>query len=152
MKIIPCTLAHLDAQTELFNAYRIFYQLPDDLTQSRAFIAQNLSEGRSKIFMLTNDDGEAVAFAQLYPAICSLAMRQYYYLSDLYVKPSARRSGHARSLMDHLTQHFRQTGAQRLTLDTAHTNVTAQRLYESLGYQTEKEYITYHLVLDPGGA
>lgn len=49
--------------------------------------------------------------------------------------------------MNYITDHFTNLGSQRLTLDTATTNKIAQALYESLGYEREEVYITYHQVL-----
>lgn len=151
MQVIHCTEAQLDVLAELFNDYRIFYEQPSDVPACRAFIEQNLKQKRSRIFLLLNNDGLAVGFSQLYPAVCSLSMRSYYYLSDLYVAKSARQSGHARYLMNYITDHFTNEGAQRLTLDTATTNKIAQSLYESLGYEREEVYITYHQVLKTPG-
>ncbi len=147
MQIIHCDETQLDILAELFNEYRIFYEQENDLAASRVFIQQNLAQARSKIFLLFDEEGMPVGFSQLYPAICSLAMRPYYYLSDLYVIKSARKNGYARYLMKYITDHFSCEGAQRLTLDTATTNRIAQTLYESLGYEREEVYITYHQIL-----
>lgn len=147
MQVIQCTLEQLDVLAGLFNDYRIFYEQEDDLAASRAFIQANLEKERSKIFLLLDGDRKPVGFSQLYPATCSLAMRPYYYLSDLYVAKAARQQGYARYLMNYITDHFAREGAQRLTLDTATTNQIAQRLYESLGYEREEVYITYHQML-----
>ena len=151
MQIVNCTESNIESLAQLFNEYRIFYEQKDSVHTSRAFIQQNLEQGRSRIFLLFDDAGVPIAFSQLYPAICSVAMKPYYYLSDLYVVPSARKNGHARFLMDYITDLCRKEGAQRLTLDTATTNTIAQSLYESLGYDREDTYISYHLVLDRGG-
>ncbi len=151
MQVIHCTEANIDNLAQLFNEYRIFYEQEDNVPASRAFIQQNLAQGRSRIFLLLDDAGAPIGFSQLYPAICSLAMKPYYYLSDLYVVPSARKNGHARYLMDYITDLCRKEGAQRLTLDTARTNKIAQSLYESLGYEREDVYITYHQLLDSAG-
>lgn len=147
MQVIHCTEAHLDVLSELFNDYRIFYEQPSDVPACRAFIHQNLQQNRSKIFLLLDDEGREVGLSQLYPSVCSISMRPYYYLSDLYVIKSARQKGHARHLMNYVTDHFMNLGSQRLTLDTATTNKIAQALYESLGYEREDVYITYHQVL-----
>ena len=151
MQVVHCTEANIDTLAQLFNEYRIFYEQEDNAPASRSFIRQNLAQGRSRIFLLLDDASAPIGFSQLYPAICSLAMKPYYYLSDLYVVPSARKSGHARFLMNYITDLCRKEGAQRLTLDTATTNKTAQNLYESLGYEREGIYITYHQVLDRTG-
>ena len=147
MQVIHCTEANLETLAQLFNDYRIFYEQDSDVPASRAFIRQNLEQKRSKLFLLPDDAGSPIGFSQLYPAICSLELKSYYYLSDLYVVPSARKNGHAKYLMNYITDHCLNEGAQRLTLDTATTNKAAQSLYESLGYEREEVYITYHQVL-----
>jgi len=147
MPIIECTTQQLDQAAALFNQYRIFYELPDDLERSRAFLQANLNDSRSRIFLVQDDDGNAVAFAQLYPALCSLAMKRFYWLYDLFVAPQARKCGHARQLMEHLSALLAAEGADRISLDTATSNKAAQALYESLGYQREREFLTYHKYL-----
>lgn len=147
MHIIECGLQDLDPVADLFNQYRVFYELPDDLGASRAFIRANLQEQRSRIFLVLDDDGRALAFAQLYPALCSLAMKRFYWLYDLFVAPAARKSGHARQLMNHLSALLAAEGADRISLDTATSNKAAQALYESLGYQREGEFLTFHKYL-----
>jgi ribosomal protein S18 acetylase RimI-like enzyme len=147
MKIIQCEAKHLEAAAGLFDKYRMFYEQPSDPEGARTFIAANLEGRRSLIFLLVDDAGQAVAFSQLYPSHCSIAMRPFYYLSDLFVDPSARRKGHAKVLMQYLIGHFGEQAVQRLTLETATTNLAAQALYESLGYEKEKVFITYHKML-----
>jgi len=147
MQIIECTLNELNAAAALFNQYRIFYDLPDDLEKSRDFLRNNLQNNHSRIFLSLDDNGQAVAFAQLYPALCSLAMKRFYWLYDLFVAPQARKSGHARQLMNHLTALLTAEGADRISLDTATSNKAAQALYESLGYQREEVFLTYHKYL-----
>ncbi|MDH0302152.1 MULTISPECIES: GNAT family N-acetyltransferase [unclassified Pseudomonas] len=148
MNVIACELQHLDAAADLFNQYRLFYQEVDDLPAARAFLQANLETGNSRIYLLLDNNDQAIAFAQLYPATCSLAMKRFYWLYDLFVAPHARRGGHARYLMQRLSEIFRAEGAQRLSLDTARTNLAAQALYESLGYEAERDFVTYHKMLD----
>lgn len=118
MEVIHCTNAHIDILSKLFNEYRIFYQQPSDVTSCRAFILQNLQQHRSKIFLLLDDQGQSFGFSQLYPSVCSISMRPYYYLSDLYIIQCARKKGYGRYLMKHISDHFTNQGVQRLTLDT----------------------------------
>ena len=42
----------------------------------------------------------------------------------------------------------RETGAVALSLQTARTNRAAQRLYESLGWKRDEEFVEYALPLD----
>jgi GNAT superfamily N-acetyltransferase len=107
MEVIECTLQDVGGAASLFNQYRMFYELPDDLDKSRDFLRANLEQERSRIFLVVNEEMEAVAFAQLYPATCSLAMKHFYWLYDLFVDPSARSSGCARMVLDHLANMSR---------------------------------------------
>jgi ribosomal protein S18 acetylase RimI-like enzyme len=69
-------------------------------------------------------------------------------LNDLFVAPAFRKAGVARRLMDAARRHAVETGATEIELMTAHTNAAAQALYESLGYELDREF--RHYVLDLG--
>ena len=135
MKIFQCGMEHVQYAADLFNQYRMFYEQPSDLVAATEFLQLNIAENRSNLFLLQDDDGRVVA------------MRPYLYLSDLFVDPSVRRKGHAKALMLHLIAHFKALSFQRLTLETATTNLAAQRLYESLGYERDTVFLTYHRLL-----
>lgn len=147
MKIFPCGPEHLVVASDLFNQYRMFYEQPDDLAGATAFLEANIVGNRSQVFLLQEEGGQVVAFSQLYATYCSTAMQPYLYLSDLFVVPAARRKGYARVLMSYLIEHFQALRFQRLTLETATTNLAAQRLYESLGYERDRVFLTYHRIL-----
>lgn len=147
MKVIECTDAQLEAAATLFNAYRMFYRRDSDLAACRAFLRANVEQQRSRLFLLVDEEDRAVGLCQLYPSFCSLSLKPYYYLSDLFIDPAQRRGGHARFLMNAVSARCAAEGAQRLTLDTAVDNQAAQHLYASLGYEEEREFITYHQLL-----
>jgi ribosomal protein S18 acetylase RimI-like enzyme len=132
----------------LFDAYRQFYQQPSDPALARAFIAERLARAESVIF-LAERDGRAVGFVQLYPLFSSTAARprRMWLLNDLFVSPSARGGGVARALMDRARRLGEETDAAGLELATARTNTQAQRLYESLGWRQDEEFLRYELGL-----
>ena len=68
-------------------------------------------------------------------------------LSDLYVDESARRCGVGEVLMKAARAHAEASGACGLQLETANTNLAAQRLYERLGYVRDEQFFTYWLSL-----
>ena len=140
--------ADVDAVAPLFDAYRQFYQQPSDPALARAFIAERLARSESVIF-LAERDGQAVGFVQLYPLFSSTTARprRLWLLNDLFVSPSARGGGVARALMDRARRLAEETGAAGLELATARTNTGAQRLYESLGYREDDQFIRYELGL-----
>ena len=138
----------VDAVAPLFDAYRQFYQQPSDPALARAFIAERLTRSESVIF-LAERDGRAVGFVQLYPLFSSTAAqpRRMWLLNDLFVSPSARGGGVARALMDRARRLGEETGAAGLELATARTNTPAQRLYESLGWRLDEQFLRYELGL-----
>ena len=126
----------------LFNAYREFYGQNSDLDGARDCISDNLNLGRSTIFV-SEEEGEAVGFTQLYPAFCSVEMKPFYVLYDLFVSPNHRIKGIGSALLNHAHAWARSQGAFRVVLETAHTNTTAQSVYEGLGYELETEFRKY---------
>jgi ribosomal protein S18 acetylase RimI-like enzyme len=138
----------VDAVAPLFDAYRQFYRQPSDPALARAFLAERLERGESVVFVAERD-GRAVGFVQLYPLFSSTAARprRLWLLNDLFVAPEARGGGVGRALMDRARRLAEETGAAGLELATARTNTGAQRLYESLGYRVDEQFLRYELGL-----
>lgn len=147
MDIFRVNIEHLDELASLFDQYRQFYQQPPDLEACRAFMAERINNDESVIFAAQSDEGSIVGFTQLYRSFCSVELQEIFYLYDLFVDPSARRTGAARALMEAARQYAAAREAGRLTLETAISNRIAQALYEDLGYARDKEFYTYHLDL-----
>ena len=136
----------LDQLTDLFDQYRQFYECPPDLSAAKNWIAENFERGRLTIFAA--DDGhQLVGFTQLYPALCSVDLVEYFVLYDLFVTPSARRQGIARALMNAASEWAKAQGAARLDLETARDNYPGQALYRDLGYELDKVFLKYSLDL-----
>lgn len=136
------TIDDLPVAARLFDGYRQFYEAPPDLALAERFLRERLNQGDAAIFLAF--DGETgVGFMQLYPSFSSLSARRIWILNDLYVLPEARKKGVGRRLLDAARDHARATGAKRLVLSTAHTNVAAQKLYEDYGYQRDETFRTY---------
>ena len=144
----------------LFNAYREFYGVAADEARALEFIRDRvalafaLPQGQPPVaqyfLVWTNYEGvrKAVGFMHLIPSTNTLAMRPIWFLEDLYVEPEVRRSGIASALLRHAEMFARSTGAERLTLATAHDNLTAQALYRKLGYIREEHFWYFHRLLD----
>ena len=131
----------------LFDGYRQFYECEPDLAGAAAWMTVNLNEQRSTVFVAEQTDA-LVGFTQLYPALCSVDMQPFYMLYDLFVDPSSRRAGIGRALITTAADWARTQGACRIDLETAHTNVIGQGLYESLGYQQDHVFRKYSLNLN----
>ena len=135
MQIYPATSVDIEDLTLLFDAYRQFYGQAPAPMAAAAFIAERLAKSESVIFLARGETGEAIGFAQLYPAFSSVAMKRMWYLNDLFVAASARQQGVARALLKQVATFARETDALTVKLATAVSNLPAKALYESEGYQ-----------------
>jgi GNAT superfamily N-acetyltransferase len=136
----------LDQLAELFDQYRQFYQCSPDLGAARAWLAENIEAGRSTIFAADNGS-ELLGFTQLYPALCSVDLVDYFVLYDLFVVKAARRQGIARALMNAASDWAKAQGAARLDLETARDNYSGQALYRDLGYELDEVFLKFSLDL-----
>ncbi len=144
MEITQANLSHVEKVAKLFNQYRIFYDMPAAPEACKEFIQMRIENEESVIFVAINEEGESGGFTQLYPSFCSVELKPILYLYDLYVAPQFRRQGVGKALMQRATQYAEQINADRLTLETATDNLSAQALYESIGYERDTEFYTYH--------
>ena len=146
MDVRRATLSDLPSLVPLFDAYRQFYRQPPDPAGAERFLRERFAGGESVIFLAL--DGDAVAgFVQLYPSFWSVAACRSWILNDLYVAPAFRGRGVGRKLMERARAHAIETGAGGMSLATERTNATAQRLYESLGWRRDEEFLHYELAL-----
>lgn len=136
----------LDAGARLFLGYLRFYRKATPESEARAFIAERLERGDS-VILLAEDGADALGFTQLYPTFASLAQAPSWILNDLYVEPRARGRGVGEALLEAARQLALANGAAELMLQTARDNLTAQRLYEKLGWKRDDEFLVY--TLDP---
>lgn len=134
-----------DLIAPLFDAYRQFYEQASDLPLATRFIRERLEKRESEILLAVDaaDPGKLLGFCQLYPTFCSVEAAPIYTLYDLFVSPTARKTGAGRALLIAARDHACAEGKVRMDLTTAHTNTTAQSLYESLGWVHDTVFRAY---------
>ena len=138
----------LDEVARLFDAYRQFYERPSEPERVRAFLTDRLRNQDSIILLARLElAGPAVGFTQLYPTFSSVSIGRAFVLNDLFVDPSSRARGVGEALLLAGARIGRETGALYLELETAITNLAAQRLYERLGWKRETAFHKYGLDL-----
>jgi GNAT superfamily N-acetyltransferase len=147
MHIHQATIKDIDRIAPLFDGYRQFYGKPTDLKAARQFLYERFKNYQSVIFVANTENGDGVGFAQLFPSFSSVSMERTFILNDLYVAPSARRSGVAAKLLDAATQYGRSVGAIRITLSTGMENNSAKALYLSQGWKQDEAFHVFHLGL-----
>lgn len=134
----------LAAVAQLFDQYRQFYEQAPDAQRALQFITERFTRQESVLLVAQDDAGALVGFCQLYPSFCSVEAKPIYVLYDLFVAPTARKSGAGRALMLAAETRARQDGKARMDLTTAKTNLRAQALYESLGWVRDEVFFAYN--------
>jgi ribosomal protein S18 acetylase RimI-like enzyme len=147
IKVRQAAIGDLDALVSLFDAYRQFYGRASDPGAARAFLFERFKHQQAVIFIAHDGADTAIGFTQLYPLFSSLTLARTFVLYDLFVAPSARRSGAARQLLRAAADYGRAVGAGALELSTAIDNEAAQRLYESEGWVRDTAFYVYGLAL-----
>jgi ribosomal protein S18 acetylase RimI-like enzyme len=151
-RVRPADPADVAELGRLFDAYRVFYGAVPEPIKADAFIHGLITHGKTRFFVAREAKAAPglpiLGFVHLMPSINTVAMRPIWLLEDLFVASSARKAGVATALMQHAEAFARETGAERLTLATAHDNRRAQSLYKQLGYVREDHFWYFHRTLD----
>jgi ribosomal protein S18 acetylase RimI-like enzyme len=151
MNVSLAQTAHLEALSQLFDQYRIFYNQTSDRAAAKQFLKDRFTNHDAVIFVAqdqqTQSQQEIAGFTQLYPSFSSVSMRRIWILNDLFVAETYRRRGVAQLLMDAAEQYALDSGAVRVVLATQITNTAAQRLYESRHYVKDTDFYHYALRL-----
>lgn len=136
----------VDLLVPLFDKYRQFYGRSSDEGLARTFLSERL-ERRESVIFLAEQGGVAVGFIQLYPSFTSVGAARVWILNDLYVDAAQRRNGAASMLLKAAAAFSRETGAVKLVLSTAVSNLPAQTLYERHGWKRDDEFVEYALTM-----
>jgi ribosomal protein S18 acetylase RimI-like enzyme len=129
----------------LFDEYRQFYEQNSDIKLALDFLGARINQNQSVVFAVS-DGQDFVGFTQLYPGFSSVSAKAIWTLNDLYVQQKYRGQGLGSLLLNHAKIFAIQTEAKGLFLQTASTNVGAQKLYESMGYKQDG-YLGYFLAV-----
>ena len=133
----------LEQLTKLFDEYRQFYEQTPNLELASSFMKSRLINQDSYILVSVNCEQKIVGFCQLYPTFCSVIAAPICVLYDLFVDSSTRKTGAGKALMLAAHAYAANNGFKRLDLTTAKNNLTAQTLYESLGWVRDEVFYSY---------
>jgi ribosomal protein S18 acetylase RimI-like enzyme len=140
--IKKATLNELDSLTELFDLYRVFYEQKSDPDGAKEFLKERLTNKESVVF-IAYDKNNPIGFVQLYPSFSSVSMNRTWVLNDLYVKKNVRGKGFGEQLLKKAINFAEETGAKGVSLETGKENLTAQKLYEKIGFKRESHYFYF---------
>jgi len=149
MEIKRISLAEAGVVTWLFDQYRQFYKQPANPELAEQYIRQRLANNESVIFAAIVD-GVPAGFTQLYPTYSSVRACKNWILNDLYVDNAYRKKGVGEALIKAAREFAKSEGATYVQLETATDNYTAQRLYETIGFEKQDpgtDFFLYRIVL-----
>jgi len=147
MRVFQAKTTEVKEVAKLFDQYRVFYKQESNIEAAEAFISERMENNESVIFVV-EEEGEFLGFTQLYPSFSSVSMKRLWILNDLFVSKTARNKGVAQYLLDAAKQFAIETSAKSLDLQTANDNFAAQALYEKNGYELEKDFRSYSLLIE----
>ena len=101
----------------------------DTLEQELREVDEILRDG---IALVVDEGSDALGFA-----LATVKGPRHGYVSDLYVRPAARRRGVAKALLRGVAEAFDARGVDHVTLDVDSANGNARAVYERLGFREQ---------------
>ncbi len=143
IQIRNARIEDIKALAELFNAYRVFYEMESNLPEAEIFLQQRITKSESQIFIAEDENKIIQGFVQLYPIFSSTRMKRLWLLNDLFVEPTKRGTGISKKLIFE-AQHFcKRTNACGLILETAKSNIIGNSLYKTTGFSLDNNHNYY---------
>jgi GNAT superfamily N-acetyltransferase len=90
-------------------------------------------------------DGEPVGYALFFPSFSTFLGKPGLYLEDLYVRPSARRRGAGRRLLEHLAQLAVERGWGRVEWSVLDWNEPSIAFYRKLGAKAMDDWTVFRI-------
>lgn len=134
--------------SELFDLYRQYYNRPADLVLAKQYVTDQLRSKNTTILVAhaiadtTDIEDKAIGFLQFGYRVCS-CLGKILLVNDLFVDPDNRNMGVGKALMNAALECGKMGEASAVELETEVDNISAQRLYESLGFERDTRYTTY---------
>lgn len=142
------TGTEIEQLAEIFDRYRIHYGEAAGASRTVSWLDGNITSGRLGAFV-AEDEGAVVGFAITTTVPASLRLGHFWHVRDLFVLPSHRRAGVARTLLELVRAAAIRAGASRLVVQTEAGNTPALRLYAESGYTPVEGYCSLTLPLRP---
>lgn len=142
MRIFQATLAHLDALTPLFVAYREFHGAMPATELSKEFLERRINQQDSLIFLAMQEDN-LLGFCQVYPSFSSLSLRPVWILNDIFVQEASRGQHIAEKLIRHALEQAAANDVVRIRVSISQYNEAAQRLFEFTGFAEDPVFRNY---------
>jgi ribosomal protein S18 acetylase RimI-like enzyme len=135
-----------------FDRRRFLEPLADAPEGYAWFLGTQLREADVRV-TVADDTGRILGYAYvaIEPRSWQMLLDEAGVIHDVIVDPPFRGRGVATALIEDAFAWFRSRGIKRVVLHTAQANVSAQRLFEHLGFRRTMVEMTKELPLDDGG-
>jgi GNAT superfamily N-acetyltransferase len=149
-RIAPVSEEEFETLLPMIGDYQRFYRVEDvDEERNRSFFRRFLHPSEDGLLLGAWDGERPLGYACLYWHFSSLAAAETVLMNDLFVAEAERGRGVGRALIEASAEVARGRGAHALEWSTEPSNVTAQRLYDSLGGE-RSEWVEYELPNEQG--
>jgi GNAT superfamily N-acetyltransferase len=123
-----------------------YEQLAHAVKANEAHLARDLFGPEPRVFCdIAEAEGEPVGFALWFYNYSSFEGRHGIFLEDLFVRPSARRGGAGKALLQRLARRCVEEGLGRLEWAVLDWNAAAIGFYDALGAEALNEWIVRRL-------
>ena len=143
MKIRKIELNDIKNLSELFNDYRIFYEMESDLEGAKKFLLERIKNKESEIFVAENPENNLIGFVQMYPIFSSTRMKRLWLLNDLFVVENHRGLGVSVLLINKAKELCIETNSCGIVLETAKSNDIGNKLYPKAGFSIDLDHNYY---------
>ena len=135
-----------------FDRRRFLEPLADAPEGYAWFLGTQLREADVRV-TVADDTGRILGYAYvaIEPRSWQMLLDEAGVIHDVIVDPPFRGRGVATALIEDAFAWFRNRGIKRVVLHTAQANISAQRLFEHLGFRRTMVEMTTELPLDDGG-
>ena len=107
----------------------VLYKKPSSPAKYKEYLSERIENDEATVFIAYDDTNHPVGFSLNYHTFSS----------------SHRKKGIGNVLISSSLNLAKEIGALRVDLSTAKDNVTAQTLYEKIGFKKNTEYFSYSL-------
>jgi len=145
IEVKKVSLDALDDLVALFDQYMVFYKKPSSPAQYKKYLAERIKNNEATVFIAYDDASSPVGFSLNYHSFSSVSQGKVVVLNDLFVSPGQRKMGVGKTLIFSSLNLAKEIGAIRVDLATAKDNLSAQSLYEKIGFIKDNHYFSYSL-------
>jgi GNAT superfamily N-acetyltransferase len=146
--IRPATAADMELLFALILELAEYEKLADTVSGDPEVLRRTLFEQRAAEALIVELGAEAIGYAIFLTTFSSFECRAGTWIEDIYVRPSARRGGIGRAVMERIAALALERGHVRLEWTALDWNEPALHFYEQLGAARLGDWITHRLDVD----